>query len=239
MKYFKLNNQMTIENANTIRRASKVFTADPLLSLTINTPTKCENHTLNFVPDWIAKKLAKISNKIFVLKPVSVGNMYRMAVNGSNIGLVNKLPKIGDSSYNKSVDILSHTAALLLSNSEDMPSDELITFIEENFTFAQIQSIAMAAVIDTGVNDIYKYYGLLENAGITAAHKDSDYLQHKSIGQMLVYFKGAFTELEIKWRLTWNNYLLYLASIGIPENGSDTSAAGGSQYKSMEIADWS
>ena len=226
---------MNIENANTIRRASRVFTGDPLLKLNIQVPAVSRSEKYHLTPNWLIKNVAKLTTRTFTLLPVSMGNMYRMAVNGSNIGMITSLPKIGDPNYNRSVNLLSHTAALLLSNSEDMPSDDMIEFIESNFTFAQIQSITIAAVVDAGVNDIYKFYGLIENAAVSVVAKDSDYLQHRSIGQMLVYFKGAFTELELKWKLTWNNYLLYLAAIGVPDDERTTALATGSMSDVREL----
>lgn len=41
----------------------------------------------------------------------------------------------------------------------------------------------------------------------------ADSLPHSSLGAALRYFKGAFTHYTLGWECTWDNYMLFMASI--------------------------
>ena len=93
----------------------------------------------------------------------------------------------------------------------------------------------------TGSNAIFfEFYCLGEGNGKHPKRKDKsngrervDSLLHAAIGSAMKYFHQS--EWDIKWKMTWENYILYISSI--PRFDSDGNKE--TEIKSMEIADWS
>ena len=221
------------------QRISKIFTQDALLRLDIPVKsTKFRGFDIPSFLNWISP------NKIEVLKlkPMSVGTMYRTAQLGQEAEHIPEEHLLSIVDAAGAISLVRDAAAVLLSNTDDLPDQDLLAFIEDHLTLQDIQSIVITAVVDTGINDIYEYYALLETcsrASSKSAKKPlrSDFIPHRGFGQILAYFKGAFSEFDLKWKTSWNNYMLYMGSIAGPSE-VDLNTESKPVFKELQPANW-
>jgi hypothetical protein len=225
-----------------MQKAAETFTNDEVMTLDL--PSKALRLAVAYrLPDQFKKILSKLfPPTVLNILPPFVGTMIR--VSGKGVSLPNslKIRKGLDSNVDllKFIDVVSYAAAILIKNHLSNPSIEEREQFENSLTFADLENITISTLTFNDLTSIYAAYGLKrEIPAIQLAMKAfkpkelptlAESLPHYNIGSALKYFKGSMTENDIKWSVTWSNYMLYIASI--PESPEETE-----KYKGIEVKD--
>ena len=207
-----------------MQQAAETFTSDELMTLQMKSQ-RWIGGISSGLPKWLTKFCNRwIPQKTTYVMPPFVGTIIR--VSGKGISLPDNLRiDVGGSDIGvlKFIDIVSIAASILLKNEKNNPTKFEQQHIENELTFFDLHKITYAALSFSELTAISAAYGLKKEKTTTCHAEDTgklkeapvlaESLPHYNIGSALKYFKGSMTENDIKWSLTWSNYMLYIATI--------------------------
>ena len=151
------------------------------------------------------------------ITPPKVATVYRIA--SRTILLPELTEKWFAELIHGSIDAAIYSAGCLLQNDENEPSKRLLDEIESNYTPSQIRGLLIEGIAGISIDQISKLFELDKKPKRkkSATPTRADSVIHRQIGTFIKHF--GFSEHEAKFKMTWQNYLLYMNSI--PGDGTD------------------
>ena len=146
-----------------LSKVTEAFTEKPMLiSISLSTPRKIDNVIVNTLK--------------YQLKPIKVGNMYRIA------GVIRQIPDaildntsiadLNEGIYDH-MDKLIYIVAVGLQNNADEPAEDLIKLIRDEFTIRDIVAVYDAVMVQMNLKDFIKSIILIKGADILKRRKAS------------------------------------------------------------------
>lgn len=167
--------------------------------------------------------MAFVESSSNLIEPPKVATIYRIA---SKTVL---MPDLRKKWYAEvvlaSIDTAVYTAACLIQNNEKEPTTKLIKRVERTYTSKQIAEVITLGLSGVTVDQVTALYELDKKAaGKKYTPKKADSVIHRQVGSFIKHF--GFSEHEVKYMMTWENYLLYMNSIAGEDEAPKTDDQG-------------
>ncbi|RZJ91073.1 MAG: hypothetical protein EOO20_06255 [Chryseobacterium sp.] len=182
----KTQAEIKAEQMLVITMAGSVITQDPILSI----------------------QIGGIENKI---KPVLVGNMYRISTKANTIVEMDDFNGVLENIY-----ALSSIVSIILKNTSETPNQDEIEHCFQNLSAPDLFLMVSSTIGSQSSSEIKKYY--LDPSEPFSGKQDKsigqmrrDALPHTLLGSFCKYFKINLN--EVLWSTSWDNMTLMLSAI--------------------------